>query len=203
MRKRPRCYFAQLNELCNTPYESRSKPLEHRDTDYETSSPLELRIRVYEAYFEEEREIQVPAALSGTAPWHNQQPPITRVSRHIRAESLPSFYGYCKFLVSDICGLCRPTPEKMLVRQTQPGPSNTCQCIAHRCYKSPECRWDYWINNSCDWIHAIGDHNLASIRHLILRQPGNSLFGHVGYTTVIRQDTSTKKVTISEQSFWH
>ena len=72
-----------------------------------TNLPSELRIRIYEAHFEQESEVEIPTmwherhGLYGT--WKNRQPPITRINCQIRAESLPTFYGLCTFRLWRIC----------------------------------------------------------------------------------------------------
>lgn len=143
----------------------------------------------------------MPTSSSGGL-WHNQQPSITRASRQLRAESLSTFYSFCTFYVWNVCGLCRPTEQKILARQIQHGPSNTCRCIPHRCYRSAECRWEYVIGGAWRWVHAIGDLNLSHIRKITLRQSGNTLFGHVGYSIIILQHPRTKRLTLSDESFW-
>lgn len=164
-----------------------------------TDLPPELRTRIYEAYFDEQRDIRLPGLFDSPNPWNDQQPPITRVSRQIRAESLPTFYGYCTYYADDICGICRPKPGM----QRSCGPeSASCRCIVHRCDRESRCQYVMKTVHAWSWINAIGNHNLADIKTIKLGQYGSNIHGHVGYVITIYQHPQTKVLSISDDSHW-
>ena len=58
-----------------------------------TALPPELRVRIYRLYFKSFNALHAP-----------EQPPITRVSRLLRGESLPIFYQSCHFRIVIMAG---------------------------------------------------------------------------------------------------
>jgi len=164
-----------------------------------TDLPPELRTRIYEAYFDEQRQIRLPSLYDSPNPWNDQQPPITHVSRQIRAESLPTFYGYCTYDVHDVCGFCRP---KHGVQRAFGPESALCRCIVHKCDRESRCRYVTRMVQAWSWIYAIGDHNLADIKTITLGQYGSNVHGHVGYVITIHQHPQTKVLSVSDDSHW-
>lgn len=177
--------------------------------------PVELRLRIYEALYEQERDVEVPACWderhNNFGLWDDTQPSITRVNRQIRAESLPTFYSFCTFHVWTICGACVPDDitQAYLTRENVPtGPvSETCQCIPDRCYDRRHgdekcCSW-YLKRNTWRWIAGLGPSNLSHVKMLTLEHHGVWCPQYVGYKVSIHQHPDTKRLSISaEDSYW-
>lgn len=171
--------------------------------------PVELRKHIYELYFDQQRTVENPATWDGVGcgPWHDKQPPITRVNRQIRHESLPTFYAHCSFFVWGICSPCAPEyasgwmlPNEVEHHSIQ---SSSCQCIAHMCYKRESCQREYGGLKPWNWLSTIGPYNLSHIRKLELWLQGDALVSHIGYSIVVHQDARTKELTIdTENSYW-
>lgn len=178
--------------------------------------PAELRVRIYEAHFAQESEVEIPTVIHerhgycGT--WKNKQPPITCLSRQIRDESLQTFYRYCTFRLWSVCAPCIPDDvygRCIAVGNTaQPyrRPNGGCECIPHWHFRHTESpvrhsryiKWDPWY-----WMDSIGPQNLARIRKMELFLPGDPTVAQKGYNVVLLQQLRTQCVTIDPQdSYW-
>lgn len=178
--------------------------------------PAELRIRIYEAHFAQESEVDIPTVYHERTGycgiWKNKQPPITCLNRQIRDESLRTFYRYCTFRLESVCSPCIPDDvyERCIavgnIAQPYRRPHGGCECIPHYCYRhskstvrhSRYLKWEPWR-----WLESMNPRNLALIRKMELFLPGDPTISRKGYNVVLLQHLQSKRVTIDPQdSYW-
>lgn len=178
--------------------------------------PAELRTRIYELHFKGERGgrvVNVPETSweispYESGPWYNKQPPITRASRQFRSESLPVFYSICTFRLQSLCAPCIPDDlDRQYLSAGQKSNrlrGEDCRCFADdgACSSEDGCRSRWLKRNPWHWLAGIGRDNLTHLRTLSIKHYGNMTVGHVGYGVVVCQCPTTKRLRISEDSYW-
>lgn len=94
--------------------------------------PAELRVHVYEVYFARLSQLANFKDGRNRIPFYHQQPPVTRVSRLLRQETLNMFYEVCSLFVNFNRSGTNPSPRLPLRERTSMAPGTGLAKAANR-----------------------------------------------------------------------